>query len=213
LSGTRVAGVDGTKGGWIAIVLDDERVVEDFLLRPIETDFGELAGAEVIAVDIPIGFGPRKADAAARAFVRGAASTVFPTPARELLESPFAPGRGISKQSHSLGPRILHVTGLAREDPRFYEVHPEVSFRAMNDGEALVYRKKWAAGALERVGLLRRHGIDLGRLSPAVAAAPLDDVLDAAAAAWSARRIARGEARTLPEPAEIVDGQRVAIWY
>ena len=209
----RVAGVDGTKGGWVAIGLDEGRVAEDFLFRPVETDFGELDDAEVIAVDIPIGFGPRKADAVARAFLSGAASTVFPTPARELLESPFAPGRGISKQSHSLAPRILHVTHLARTDPRFYEVHPEVSFRAMNDGEALVHRKKFAGGALERLELLRRHDIDLGHLSPAVGAVPLDDVLDAAAAAWSALRIARGEARTLPEPAEIVDGHRVAISY
>jgi predicted RNase H-like nuclease len=208
-----VAGVDGTKGSWIAIVLDERRVVEDFLLRPVETDFGELESAEVIAVDIPIGFGPRKADAAARAFLSGAASTVFPTPARELLESPFAPGRGISKQSHSLAPRILHVTQLARTDPRFYEVHPEVSFRAMNGGVPLQHRKKSAGGALERLELLRRHDIHLGRLSPAVGAVPLDDVLDAAAAAWSALRIARGEARTLPEPVDIVDGQCVAISY
>jgi predicted RNase H-like nuclease len=105
------------------------------------------------------------------------------------------------------------VTQLARTDPRLYEVHPEVSFRAMNDGEPLAHRKKSAGGALERLRLLQRHGIHLPRLSQAVATVPLDDVLDAAAAAWSALRIARGEARTLPESVEIVDGHRVAISY
>jgi predicted RNase H-like nuclease len=209
----RVAGVDGTTGGWVAIVLESGRVVADLLLRPVESEFGELADAEVIAIDIPIGFGPRRADAAARAFLSGAASTVFPTPARELLESAFAPGRGISRQSHALAPRILHVTSLAGGDPRFYEVHPEVSFRAMNGGRALEYRKKSAGGALERLDLLRSQGLDLGDLSPGVAAAPLDDVLDAAAAAWSGLRIARGQAQSLPDPPEIVDGRRVAIWY
>ena len=61
-------------------------------------------------VDIPIGFGPRKADGVARAFLSGAASTVFSTPAREVLEGPFGPGLGVSAQAHALGPRIVHVT-------------------------------------------------------------------------------------------------------
>lgn len=208
----QVAGVDGTKGGWIAIVLDDGRFAGDRILRPVETSFGELRHARVIAIDIPIGYGPREADAAARAFLPGAASTVFTTPSRELLELPFGPGLGVSAQAHALGPRILHVTQLAHSDPRLHEVHPEVSFRAMNDGRPLHHRKRSAGGALERVELLRRSGIEVTHLDEA-ASAPLDDVLDAAAAAWSAQRIATGAARTLPDPAESVDGRTVAIWY
>jgi predicted RNase H-like nuclease len=45
------------------------------------------------------------------------------------------------------------------------------------------------------------------------ATAPLDDVLDAAVAAWSAERIALGIAATLPRPPERVDGMAVCIWY
>ncbi len=112
----------------------------------------------------------------------------------------------------ALGPRILHVTDLARHDSRFHEVHPEVSFRAMNDGRPLGNRKKSAGGALERLRLLGRHGIELNGLSFA-ASASLDDVLDASAAAWSADRIARSQARTLPDPPESVAGLPVAIWY
>jgi predicted RNase H-like nuclease len=208
----RVAGVDGTKGGWVAIVLEDGGFAADYFLRPIETEFGELADAEVIAVDIPIEFGPRQADIAARPYLRGAASTVFTTPARELLERPFGPGRGLSAQAHALGPRIVHVTELARSDSRLYEVHPEVSFRAMNEERPLGYRKNSAGGALERIELLRRQGIEVTRLGPA-AAVPLDDVLDAAAAAWSAQRIATGKARSLPDPPELVDGRPIAIWF
>jgi predicted RNase H-like nuclease len=208
----RVVGVDGTKGGWVAIALENGRFAADFVLRPIETDFAELGSARIIAVDIPIGFGPRAADAAARAFVTSAANTVFTTPPRELLEGPFGPGLGISAQSHALGARILHVTRLAQADRRFREVHPEVSFRAMNDGRPLGHRKKSAAGALIRIELLRREGIELTGLTEA-AATPLDDVLDAAAAAWSAQRILAGEAKNLPDPPEVVDGYPVAIWY
>ena len=208
----RVAGVDGTKGGWVEIVLDDARFAADHLVRPVEAGFEELADAEVIAADIPIGFGPRQADAAARRFLAGAASTVFTTPSREVLELPFGPGLGVSAQAHALGRRILHVTRLAGSDDRFHEIHPEVSFRAMNGGRPLRRRKKSAGGVLERLELLGRHGIDLEELG-ASAFAPVDDVLDAAAAAWSAHRIATKAAGTLPDPPELVDGQRVAIWY
>jgi predicted RNase H-like nuclease len=207
----KVVGVDGTKGGWVGIELEDGLFSRDYLL-PVDTDFGALRDAQLIAVDIPIGFGPRKADDHARAFLRGAASTVFKTPPRELLEMPFGPGLGLSAQSHALGARILHVTGLAREDSRFREVHPEVSFRAMNGGLPLGQGKKSAVGALERVELLRREGIELRDLSEA-AGVPLDDVLDAAAAAWSAQRIATGAAQSLPDPPEEIDGYPVAIWY
>lgn len=208
----RVAGVDGTKGGWVAVVLDDGRFAADHVVRPVEASFEELADLAVVAVDVPIGFGPREADVAARRYLAGAASTVFTTPSRERLEMPFGPGLGVSAQAHALGRRILHVNGLARSDPRFHEVHPEVSFRAMNDGRPLRHRKKSAGGVLERLALLGRHGIELTQLG-ASALAPADDVLDAAAAAWSAHRIATKEARTLPDPPEVVDGQSVAIWY
>jgi predicted RNase H-like nuclease len=208
----RVVGVDGTKGGWIAIALEDGRFSVDYVLRPIETDFQELSNADVIAVDVPIGYGPRQADPAARRFLSGAARTVFTTPRREVLELPFGPGLGVSAQSHALGPRIIHITGLADRDARIFEVHPEVSFRAMNDGQPLRYRKKSSGGALERIDLLHHHGIDLAQLN-ATSLAPLDDVLDAAAAAWSAHRISMGTATALPDPPEVVNGRPVAIWY
>jgi predicted RNase H-like nuclease len=208
----RVVGVDGTKGGWVSVALEDGHFAGDYVLRPLETDFSELGDAEVIAIDIPIGFGPRKADVAARAFLSGAASTIFSTPARDVLERPFGPGLGVSAQAHALGPRIVHVTDLAASDPRVYEVHPEVSFRAMNGGRPLSYRKRWAGGALERLELLRQNGTELTSIT-AAASVPLDDVLDAAAAAWSAHRIARGLARSLPSPPEQFGGRAVAIWY
>ena len=207
-----VTGVDATKGGWVAVCLEVARFAGANVVRPVESDFAELDDASVIAVDVPIGFGPRQADAAARAFLRGAASTVFTTPAREVLERPFGPGLGVAAQAHALGPRILHVTRLARSDERIREIHPEVSFRAMNGGTPLRYRKKSAGGALERIEILRRHGITIDDPGEA-AAAPLDDLLDAAAAAWSAHRIATGTARSLPDPAETIAGYPVAIWY
>ena len=208
----RVVGVDATRGGWVGIVLENGAFASDHVFPSIETDFAELGGVEVVAIDVPIGFGPRRADAAARAYLAGAASTIFTTPRREILELPFGPGLGVTAQAHALGPRIAHVTELARQDSRFHEIHPEVSFRAMSEHRALRYRKRSSGGAIERIDLLRRHGIDLTNLG-ATARAPLSDVLDAAAAAWSANRILAGLAETLPDPPEVVSGHSVAIWY
>jgi predicted RNase H-like nuclease len=82
----------------------------------------------------------------------------------------------------------------------------------MSDGTALTYRKKSAGGMFERLELLLLHGIDISEYGP-VAVVPIDDVLDAAAAAWTAARIARGVAVSLPDPPEAQDGLEVAIWY
>ena len=100
-----------------------------------------------------------------------------------------------------------------RHDPmRVREVHPECSFRTMK-GDVLHTQKKTAAGRGERLALLHAHGIDLARGGTGVRGAAPDDVLDAAAVAWSAHRIACGLACSLPDPPERdADGRAVAIW-
>ncbi len=50
-------------------------------------------------------------------------------------------------------------------------------------------------------------------LGAAVEKVPADDVLDAAAVAWSAGRIAHGQAVCVPDPPQTGDrGQPIAIW-
>jgi predicted RNase H-like nuclease len=60
--------------------------------------WGELEDVEMIGIDIPIGFGPRQADSAAKQFLTGAASTVFTIPALEAFKVSFARGQGISRR-------------------------------------------------------------------------------------------------------------------
>jgi predicted RNase H-like nuclease len=212
VSAVLVAGVDGTKSGWVAVALENGSVTTTRRIVGIETSFEELADAEVIAIDVPIGFGPREADRLARAKVGG--SSVFAIPPLAAFERPFGPGGGISAQAFALGDRIRHVTVLAAKDSRFREVHPEVCFWAMNGERRLLHRKKSAGGALERIALLRNAGItlDLDTLGDA-SSVPLDDVLDAAACAWSAGRIQRGMAVSLPDPPQLLEGYGVAIWF
>src|SRR5919197_446796 len=126
----RVVGVDGTRGGWVAIVLEDGRFACDLLVDRVESTFEELGPADAIGIDVPIGFGTRAADAAARAFLRGSASSVFAIPSRDVLAQPFRAGLGVSAQAHALGPRLLHVTARAAAHARLYEGHPEVSSRS-----------------------------------------------------------------------------------
>ena len=165
---------------------------------------------------------PRRADVEARAFVGVRRSSVFAAPplgalgaasyveANELLG-----GLGVarlSRQAWALVPRIVEAAEAADADPRLHEVHPEVSFCELA-GAPLAWTKKSWNGLLLRRRLLAGAGIVLPDAIPDVGGVVADDVVDAAAVAWSARRIAAGEARSLPDPPEPGDGGRpVAIW-
>jgi predicted RNase H-like nuclease len=119
-------------------------------------------------------------------------------------------GVGVSKQCYALRNRILEADALA--DRRVHEVHPEVTFRAIA-GRPLLLSKGTGGGALLRLRLLEQAGVCLpADLGPA-GIAPLDDVLDAAAVAWSAHRIATGSARTLPVDWPGPSAAGGAIWY
>ena len=64
---------------------------------------------------------------------------------------------------------------------------------------------------MERRRLLEREGIRLAPELPRIGTTAADDVLDAAAAAWTARRIAAGRHHTVPERPEQIEGRAVAI--
>ena len=85
---------------------------------------------------------------------------------------------------------------LATKNYPLHEVHPEVSFAAMN-GQPLEHSKISWAGCIARRELLAEHGIHLPDQLGDAGKARLDDVLDAAAAAWSAHRIATVESPAL----------------
>jgi predicted RNase H-like nuclease len=202
----RAVGVDGCRGGWVAVGLADGRFEEPRVFRTFAEVLEEYDDAGAIGVDIPIGCplqGSREADEAARAFLPPARRrSVFPTPPRETLLAPtYAAARSLhpwlSTQSFALRQRILEVEGLA--DQRVYEVHPEVSFFAR--AGRLLPSKHTTEGIVEREAVLGIRGDT--------------DALDAAAAAWSADRIVRGRARTLPGTPSLdpVSGRPVAIWY
>jgi predicted RNase H-like nuclease len=208
-----VAGVDGYRGGWVAVVLDSSGSH-----AVTARHFEEIAAldVDVIAVDIPIGIPAteRAADREARKVVGPRSSSVFTTPPRAALEAPTfaeavararaATGKGISQQAYALRHRILEVDAFAEHDERIVEIHPEVSFAELA-AAALPHSKRTAEGLAERRQLLASVGIDV----PEAPRVPEADLLDAAVAAWTARRYHRGEARPLPEHHE---GRIGAMW-
>lgn len=200
-----IVGVDACKDGWVVIELIDGR----FAAASVVPTLADLPEADVVAVDIPIGFATddvRRADRAAREFVGPRRASVFDVPPRAVWEAPtFAAanalcrelaGRGLSAQSYGLRRKVLEAN--AERGRALHEAHPEVSFRELA-GEPLLHGKRTWAGQRRRLELLCDAGIELPALflSP-VDSMPVDDVLDAAAVAWTAARIDRGVARTLP---------------
>ena len=131
-------------------------------------------------------------------------------------------GRKVGTQAWGIYPKIREVDELLRPNAmatrRVREVHPEVCFWAWSDKQSMKSSKKKPEGKAERRSLAEKWlGPDVlvsargDRLKKDVAD---DDILDAIAALWTADRIARGEAKTLPEhPPTDSTGLRMEIVY
>ncbi len=180
----------------------------------------------VIAIDIPIGLpetGTRIGDLETRAAVGPRCHSVFLTPIRAAIEAPTngkanarsrsLTGAGMTRQAYGLRTKILEVDAwLPTAQCTVHEVHPELSFATMA-GHPLNTSKHTWSGVRLRTRLLEEAGIALSDLGAAGDRASVDDVLDAAAAAWSARRIAQGIAITIPtSPPLDSTGRALAIW-
>jgi len=214
-----VTGIDGCKGGWVAVTLGpaEVRVTAAATLTALGID--GLAG-----IDMPLGLlaaGWRTADLLARGALGRRRSSVFAIPPRQVWGAPDYPaanlrcreltGGGLSAQAWGLRAKLLEADQFrrCRKHP-LYEVHPELSFAALA-GAPLRDSKHSAAGRTLRRALLAQAGIEL---PAAVPGAATDDLLDAAAVAWSARRIAAGTAVVLTDPAQRADdGSEIGIRY
>lgn len=199
----RAVGLDGFSGGWVAVSIDGDRQAISFhadVAEALAQPFGR-AG-----IDIPIGMtgdGTRDCDVLARQKLRPHTSRVF-TGARRWLWQEFCdPDKAneeavrrcqkkVSRQLWHLGPKIMQVDAFVRRNRGLdiREVHPELVFLRLNNGEPLS-RKKSEAGDLLRRKLLKRIGfgeIDRWLTKDRIGTgAKRDDVLDACAVAHAAR--------------------------
>jgi len=224
-----VLGVDACGKGWAGIVLAADEVHGVFgrTIAEVVERARRVVRLQVIGIDMPIGLpdaGRRAADVEARAMAGPRRSSVFVAPVRAAVEAPsyaeaarlnrHLAGEGLSAQAFALAPRIREVDAWVRQAPAtVIEVHPEISFAAMVGQPVPASKHTWA-GATQRRQRLADAGVvvpdDLGEVGRVAAS---DDVLDAAAVAWTARRHARGQARRLPaQPETFSDGWPAAIW-
>jgi predicted RNase H-like nuclease len=182
-----VAGVDGCRAGWIAVLMraDDpqaHRIVTAPTLAAI-ADAPEKP--EVIAVDMPIGLpehtegSGRRPEQLIRPLLGQRQSSVFAIPSRRAVEAgdygkacaiaaaTSEPSRKVSRQGFAIFPKIREIDSLLRARPdlmtRIYEVHPELAFWALNGRHALDRPKKvkgvpYGPGMALRRELLGRSG-------------------------------------------------------
>ena len=218
-----MVGVDGARRGWVGVCWDGARV--EPVVAPTLVELCRAAGdVAVVAVDMPIELatdGPRPCDVAARPLLGRRRSSLFAPPVLDALGhatyaeanawSKARTGHGISKQAWMLAPKIREVRRFAEETSLpLYETFPELSFRGINRDEPLTSAKRTWTGLAARLGLLRSVGIELPVDAGAAGEVGADDLVDAAALAWSAWRIAHGDARCLPPDA--AEGEP-AIWW
>ncbi|SCK38013.1 Predicted nuclease (RNAse H fold) [Streptomyces sp. WMMB 322] len=223
-----ILGVDACKQGWVAVELSDGAYTDAQFSNDLRDILDATLRAEVVAVDMPLGLvshGWRKADTEAKAVLGPRANSVFRVPPQQVwLENHYEAanrrcqeltGSGLSQQTWGLAAKLRAANECLESDGgRLYEVHPEVSFWALNGKAPLPHKKTSWEGQMTRRALLRKAGVVLPDDLGLAGRVPPDDVLDAAAAAWSAHRIAKQDAFCLPDPPQLDRrGRPIAIWY
>lgn len=224
-----VAGVDGCKAGWFAVItsvtMENETDTScEFNLKNvlIANTFADLLSStsdcELVCVDIPIGLSdgdkPRECDNMARELLKGKrASSVFPSPVRPCLSavdyetaskiSFEHTGKKLTKQTFALIKKIRQVDDLMTPElqKRVREIHPEILFWALNGQKPIELNKKTAPGQAQRHNLLQKIFTDIDSIlgQATVSGYAMDDALDAIAAAFTAGQAVIGNAKTLPE--------------
>ena len=170
-------GIDGCKSGWICVAIHDLNKWEINVFTSINEIWTKYSNTELILIDMPIGLRdsgplPRLNDAEARKLLtRKRSSSVFPTPCRAVLsvstyieaneKNRQMTGKGLSKQTWNITPKIKEVDEFLRKTPKAREVMietgPEICFMALNKGRPLEYYKKKEEGITERIRLLKSY--------------------------------------------------------
>jgi predicted RNase H-like nuclease len=226
-----LAGVEPCGQGWLValgylqgtnvapqppLVLPELRQVVDY--RP---------SFAVIAIHAPVGLPEtpgqsRRCDEEARRLLGPTrALAVIPAPSRALLGArDFDDGQAIDPALDAIRWRTLSKAAeAAREIASWqrsvWEVHPELAFLRMNEGEPLRYHRRSLHGRAERADLLRARLPGVERiLENRPAKVRESKLIDAAANLWTARRIvARAITRLSDPPAWDGEGVRMDIVY
>ena len=170
----KTAGIDSCKYGWVAASYNDGQVL---VFKTIAEILDHYKDDYAFLIDIPIGLSGenrnnRTCEKEARtALPANKKSSIFPVPCREALHAgsyneanainKAILGRGLSKQSWFIMPKIKEVDDLLIQDPdvrlQIHESHPEIGFQFLNGNAPLLYTKKTIEGIAERLSILTMH--------------------------------------------------------
>ena len=217
-----IIGIDGCKSGWFSVWENQDKSIHSSVFSNLNElkNFFKNESQLIVGIDMPVVLSeviPRQADQLARKLLSKKASSVFTAPTPEMLNQPNYEkaslvskrlfGKSMSLQSWYLFPKIKDVqTMIHHEDMQIYEIHPELSFRAMNNEQVILESKKTLEGFALRNSLLSMHFknfiFEEIRRHYARKDVMDNDILDALAVLWSAKRIQSNQASFLPQTPE-----------
>lgn len=230
-----LAGIDGCRGGWIAIELDsDSRALTPCFIPDLAAYLLAPSAPRLATIDIPIGLSEnrsRECDVEARKLLQIRRSSVFPAPLRAALKAKTRPqadeisraicDKGVGAQSFGIYPKVKEVDDLLQShselQTRLREIHPELCFWCWNNNTPMSHPKRTGQGFVERFHLIANHfgesAFDDARKALPKQNVADDDILDAFAALWTAERIFNDTATRIPLiPVQDSTGLDMAMW-
>ena len=177
------AGIDGSAGGWIAVVRTPHQFKVYHFSR-INQVFELPIAIDLALVDIPLGLGSSRAIRGVEKLARkelspSRHSSVFNVPVREAIQQENyqlasqtnreITGKKLSKQSWNIVPKIKDADHFLQENPsikrRLLEAHPELCFKYLNHARIPVFRKRdpGQKGLDERISILQNYDQEVKR--------------------------------------------------
>lgn len=217
-------GIDGCKGGWLCVTIDEAKQIEMTVISKLEEVIHCYQSIHNICIDMPMGLlessdEVRACDSLIRKYLGfPRSSSVFPIPCRQAVYASSYEeansinktilGKGLSKQTWNICNKIREFDELLVQAksaiPLFKESHPEVCFKYLN-GENLSHTKRSKEGHTDRLRILNRYLPDfenhftaaIARISNKIVAA--DDILDAGVLAINSMHGCKNGAITFPD--------------
>ena len=221
-----VIGIDGCRAGWITTQVLDNQLISFKIIENLDDDYLKQSNLSHIGIDIPLRLshtGKRLAEIEARGLLKKRACTIFSPPTLNALrtknyidacEVNFKEcGKRISKQSWNLFPKIKEAHNFLKNNliskVGVFEVHPELSFMAMNDMNIIEASKKTDIGKEIRIELIQKFfptfSFELVRNKYKKNQVLDDDILDSISVLWSTQRIVDNIAQFVPKDPEKIN--------
>ena len=215
-------GIDGCKSGWFVAQLQDNKTLNFWLIESLDIINDITKKSAVVGIDIPLELHEketRMAEKEARALLGRRASTIFSPPSIKTLNAKTyeeacrinynQEGKKISKQTWFILNKIKEARKIYLDkvsNKKLFEIHPELSFMAMNRMQVLIDSKKTIEGRKKRLKLINGYypsfSFDDVREKFSSKDVADDDILDAIAVLWSTQKIIDNIASYVPKKPE-----------